>query len=175
MTTGYIPLPPAAWYPTDDSAGSASAQLQKRTSSDATDPQTFWLEWLFDDTTQEHIQTSFVMPGNYASAPVLKVYYKMTSATADEVIFGGVLAAVTDADATDVDANEMAAENLSAATTVPGTAGYMDVASITLTNADSVAAGDHVILCLYRDADNAGDDATGDAENINAELQYTTT
>ena len=174
MTTGYIPLPPAAWYPTDDSAGSASAQIQRRTTSDGTDPQVFWLEWLFDDTTDEHIETSFVMPGNYASDLVLKVYYKMTSATSNAVYFGGRLAAVTDADAADVDANAFAAENLGNAT-VPGTAGYEDVISITLTNADSVAAGDHVIVCLYRDADNGSDNATGDAEFIDAELQYTTT
>lgn len=81
--------------------------------------------------------------------------------------------AVTDADAQDVDADEFAATNASAATTVPGTAGYMDVLSITLTNADSVAAGDHVILELNRDI--SADGVAGDIEVVNCELRYTTT
>ena len=173
MTTGYIPLPPLAWYPTDDSTGSASAQLSKRVTSDATDPQARWVQWLFDPDTDEHIYTQFIMPGNYASGPVLKVYYKCVSATSGDTVFEGRLLAVTDADAVDVDADEFAATNASDATTVPGTAGYMDVLSITLTNSDSVAAGDHVVLSLNRDI--SADGVAGDIEVVNCELQYTTT
>ena len=47
---------------------------------------------------------SFRMPADYASAPVLKVQYKMASATTGNVIIEGRLAAVSDGDATDVDA-----------------------------------------------------------------------
>jgi hypothetical protein len=172
MAIGYLSLPPAAWYPTDDSSGSASAQLSKRVTSDATDPQANWMEWLFDATTQEHIMCQFVMPGNYSGSPVLKVYYKMTSATANYIQWGAALMALTDADAQDADSDEFASANVAYAT-VPGTAGYLDVISITLSNADSVAAGDHVVLVLYRDADDGTyDTATGDAEFVNAEFQF---
>lgn len=173
MPTSYMALPPQAWYPTDDSSGTASAQFSKRVTSDATDPQANWMEWLFDEFTDEHIMTQFVMPGNYASGPVLKVYYKCVSAVAGDTVFEARLMALTDADAQDADADEFAATNASSATTVPGTAGYMDVLSITLTNADSVAAGDHVVLCLNRDV--SADGVSGDIEVINCELQYTTT
>ena len=174
MTTAYIPLPPLAWYPADGTAGSAAAELAAVVTSDATDPQARWFQWLFDAATNEHIMTQFIMPGNYASAPVLKIYYKMASATANDVLWGATVMAVTDADAVDMDGDEFAAANESAVT-VPGTAGYLDTKTITLTNADSVAAGDHVVLVCYRHADDAADNATGDAEFMGADFEYTTT
>jgi len=171
MATAYIPLPPAAWYPPDNSAGSAAAELAMAITSDATDPQARWLQWLFDADTDEHIYTQFIMPGNYASAPMLKVYYKCASATSGDAVFEGRLMAVTDADAVDMDADTFATTNAGTAT-VPGTAGYMDVLTITLTNADSVAAGDHVVLGLNRDV--SADGVAGDIEFVGADFQYTT-
>ena len=173
MPTGYIPLPPLAWYPADNTSGSAAAELEFKVTSDATDPQARWVQWLFDASTQEHIMTQLIMPGNYSADPVLKVYYKMASATADKIAWGCALMAVTDADAADMDADEFSTTNTANAT-VPGTAGYLDVITITLTNADSVAAGDHVVLVLYRDADDGTNDtATGDAEFLGADFEYT--
>jgi alanine racemase len=49
----------------------------------------------------------------------------------------------------------------------------MDVCSITLTNADSVAAGDHVVLGLNRDI--SADGVAGDIEVVGCDFQYTTT
>ena len=80
--------------------------------------------------------------------------------------------AVTDGE--DVDTDSFDTANASAETTVPGTAGLMDEISITLTNADSLAAGDYVAVRLSRDADNAGDDASGDLELWAFSLEYTT-
>lgn len=175
MTTGYIPLPPLAWYPSDGTSGSAAAELAAVVTGDATDPQVRWYQWLFDASTQEHIYTQFIMPGNYASGATLVVYYKMASATADKIAWGGLAMARTADDASDMDADEFDAANV-ANETVPGTAGYMSTLSITLTNADSLAAGDHVVLCVYRDADDGTNDtATGDAEFVGADFQYTTT
>lgn len=114
------------------------------------------------------------MPADYASAPVLKVQYKMASATTGDVIWAGSIAAVTDGDSTDVDAKVFATAN-TATVTVPGTAGYLDEASITMTNADSVAAGDFVVVRIARQGAAGGDTATGDAEFIGAALTYTTT
>lgn len=172
MATVSLILPIAAAYLPDDSASNAAAQLQIKTSSAGT-PKPRWVEALFDASTDEHIMWAFVMPNDYSSAPVLKVHYKMASATSGNVVWGAVVMAVSDGDAQDVDADTFDSAN-TATVTVPGTAGYLNVASITMTNADSVAAGDTVIVCLYRDADNASDTATGDAEAVNAELQYST-
>lgn len=174
MATGYIPLPPLAWYPADGTAGSAAPELATVVTSDATDPQARWFQWLFDAATDEHVMTQFVLPGNYSSSPVLKVYYKMASATSGKVKWGAKIMALSDGDAQDMDSDEFSTANTNFAT-VPGTAGYLDVVTITLSNTDSWAIGDHVVMVLYRDADDATDDtAAGDAEFVGADLQYTT-
>src|SRR3990167_5274194 len=139
-----MPLPAGAWYPSNDATNFASAQIQVKQSSTAV-PSPRWLEWLFDATTDEFIACAFIMPNNYVGSPVLKVYYKCTSATSGTAAFEAQIAAITDGDATDMDADALATVNAGSAT-VPATAGYIDVISITMTNADSVAAGDHVIL-----------------------------
>lgn len=130
---------------------------------------------LFDDTTDEIVHWTFRMPENYASAPVLKLQYSMASATANEVIVACQVMAVSDGDAAAIDSDSYDTVNTSSAITVPGTAGYMDEISLTLTNADSAAAGDWVAIKFSRDANNAGDDATGDLELIAASLEFTTT
>ena len=167
-----LSLPVTAAHLPDDSAGSAAAQIQKKTSSDGTDPQLFWVEALFDASTDEHIYYQFLMPDNYASAPVVDVYYKAASSTADTVAFGAQMAAVTSADETDLDANLLDSAN-GGTSTSPATAGWMDVVSITMTNADSVAANDFVILCVYRDISE--DAAAGDLEVPLVVLRYTST
>lgn len=130
---------------------------------------------LFDDTTDEIIHWTLRMPQNYASAPVLKLQYSMASATTGNVIVACQVMAVSDGDAAAVDTDSYDTVNTSAATAVPATAGYMDEISLTLTNADSLAAGDFAALKMSRDANNASDTATGDLELVAASLEYTTT
>jgi len=139
------------------------------------------LEWfnskirlLFDDSTDEITHITFRMPENYASAPVLKAQYSMASATSGNVIIACQVMAVTDGDSAAVDTDSYDTVNTSSATAVPGTAGYIDEISLTLTNADSLAAGDWIALKFSRDANNASDTATGDLELIALSLEYTT-
>lgn len=129
---------------------------------------------LFDDTTDEIIHWTFRLPENYASAPILKLQYSMASATSGNVIVACQVMAVSDGDAQAVDSDSYDTVNTSSATAVPATAGYMDEISLTLTNADSVAAGDWVALKMSRDANHASDTAAGDLELIAASLEYTT-
>ena len=130
---------------------------------------------LFDADTSEFCYWQFRMPQNYASALTAKIQYSMASGVANEVEFQVNVMAVSDADAQDLDAESYDADNVGSAT-VPGTAGYMDEISITLTNADSLAAGDLVRIRLTTDADDAvNDDATGDREVWAVSLEYTTT
>lgn len=176
MATGTIPLSIGAAILPDGSASNAAPAIQ-RVKSSASAPSPHFLQACFDASTDEMLYWSFRMPADYASAPVMKVQYKMTSATSGAVLFEGRLAAVSDGDSQDVDAKALATTNASASTTVPGTAGFLDEISITLTNDDSVAAGDFVIAYLRRDADgtNGTDSATGDAEVIACAITYTTT
>ena len=129
---------------------------------------------LFDDTTQEYIYWSFRMPQDYASAPVLKLQYSMVSATSNNIEFEAQVMAVSDADSQDLDSESYDTANSQSAT-VPGTVGYLDEVSLSLTNADSAAAGDLIRIKLSRDADDGSNDtATGDLQLWSAALEYTT-
>ncbi|KKN22101.1 hypothetical protein LCGC14_0918780 [marine sediment metagenome] len=162
-------LPASAWQSTSDVANWASAQAQVKQSSD-TVPSPRWIEWLFDASTDEFIVIDFFVPDNYGSAPVLKVRYKCLSATSGTAAFQARLACITDADAADMDAKAFDTVNAGTAT-VPGTAGYVDEISITLTNADSMAADDHCIMALNRDV--SADSVAADIEFVGAKFEYT--
>ena len=157
----------------DGSTPNLAPALQ-RVKSSASAPSPYWIQLAFDASQLEQCMWSFRMPADYASAPVLKVMFKMTSATTGNVIINGRLAAVSDGDSTDVDAKAFATVNTSSATAVPGTAGFLKEISLTLTNADSVAAGDFVVAYLARDGASGSDTATGDMEVTAVAITYTT-
>lgn len=121
----------------------------------------------FDAGTVEAMYSKAVqMPAAYTGSGTLKadILYAAASATTGKFDFEISVEALTDGDAVDTDsASSFDAVN-AGNETVPGTAGYMGVLTITLTNKDSVAAGDMFRIKLERDADDATDDtATGDA------------
>jgi len=171
MATVAMPLPVLAGYPPDDSAGSAAAQLQMTVTSDATDPQPRWPELLFDKDTDEHWYWTFMMPSNYASAPVLRVFWT-ASAIAGGVTWGAHVLAITAGDAASIRAELFDSANV-VDDAAPGTAYYPLYADITLTNANSVSAGDHVVLALFRDVSDTDDDMAADAIVLDCELRYT--
>lgn len=173
MATASFPLTPGSALLPDGSASNLAPGLV-RVKSSASAPTPYFTHLLFDATSEEQCFWAFQMPVNYASAPVLKVGYKMASATTGGVAFEGRVAAVSDGDAQDVDAKALAAANVGTAT-VPGTAGHRDVVTVTLTNADSLAASDFVVVYLNRDPAHASDTATGDAEVTDVAFEYTTT
>jgi hypothetical protein len=129
----------------------------------------------YDAATDEAAYWTGAVPQGFTGTPTLVITYIMASATANAVGFQAQLEAITDADATDLDAStSFDTVNNSASVTVPGTAGYIDQISITLTNADSLTAGDYFRLSLNRDADGSAitDTATGDAYVLSVELRY---
>jgi len=124
----------------------------------------------FDATTNQTCYWSAVVPVGWTGTITAKVYYIMASATSGDVDVDVAVEAVTDADATDLDAGtSFDTTNSTDNTTVPATAGYLDVVSVTLTNNDSSAAGDYIRFSLTRDA--ASDTATGDMYVLGMEIQ----
>lgn len=117
------------------------------------------------DTQQTCYSQAFRLPDAYAGGTVTcGIAYCMASATANTVEFEVAVEAITEADATDMDAASSFDTANSYTETVPGTAGYLSVLTGTLTNKDSMAAGDYVRISLARDADDGTNDtATGDA------------
>ncbi len=128
---------------------------------------------LFDDTTVETMYWTFMMPQDFASGLIAKLQYSMASAVALEIEFEISLHAASVGE--ELDTPSFDTVNASGGITVPGTAGFLDTVSVTMTNDDSVAARDHCILKLERDSDDAtNDDATGDLELVAISLEYTT-
>ncbi|GLY08263.1 hypothetical protein [Actinoplanes sp. NBRC 101535] len=173
MATGSIILSPgAATLP--DGTSSNLAPAMQMTKSSATAPGVYFLQLAFDASSEEWCCWQFRMPDDYASSPVAKVQFKMASATSGGVVWDVRVSATTPGDAQDVDAQDFASAN-TGTTTVPGTAGYLAETSITLTNADSLAAGDFVVVRVARAAADGSDTATNDAELVQVALSYTTT
>jgi hypothetical protein len=173
MTTGTIILTPGAAILPDGSTNNAAPAMQ-RTKSSGTAPGAYFLQLAYDATGEEWACWQFRMPADYASAPVAVVQWKAASATSGGVVWDVRVAAVTTGDATDVDAKVFGSAN-TATGTAPSVAGYLLDTSVTLTNADSVAAGDFVVVRVARAAADASDTATGDAELVSVAITYTTT
>ncbi len=124
----------------------------------------------FQDTTDELIYYQFRLPTGYSSSPVVKFQYAMATATSGTCIWGcDVWALTPDSDAVDIDTESYDTANTQS-DTVPGTAGHPAEVSLTLSNVDSMAAGDLVTLRIYRDA--SADSASGDAELHAISLEY---
>jgi hypothetical protein len=127
----------------------------------------------FDAATDETCYFTDIAPQGLTGAITLLVSYIMASATSGAVRFQAQIEAITDGDATDLDAGTSFDTANSAGATVPATAGYIDQLSITMTNADSLAAADYYRISLNRDADGTSgtDDAAGDCYLLGVELR----
>jgi hypothetical protein len=126
----------------------------------------------FDASTAEACQWTTVAPVGLTGTLTAKVLYAMASATSGGVAFTVEVEAITPGDAVDTDtADSFDSVNTGTDATVPATAGYVDTVSITLTNADSIAAGDLVRFRLTRAVANAADTATGDCLALAIEIQ----
>ena len=98
-----------------------------------------------------------------------KVYYYTASATSGTFACNIYFEAFTDGDTVDLEAAQGIDTGGNAGTaTVPGTAGHLDVITITLSNKDSEAAGDLCRLLIIRDVSEDG--ASGDVYLANIEL-----
>lgn len=120
----------------------------------------------FDDTTDEEAVFSGIVPQHYTAAASVQVYvhYAMSSATSGNVQIDVQIERVGDGQQ-DIDANGFAAVQ-SVTQAVPATSGNVDIALVTLTNAqaDAIAVGEGFRLKVRRDANHASDTATGDME-----------
>lgn len=117
----------------------------------------------FDSATDEGRIFNFRLPRGYGSTiTVVGTFY--TSATSGNTVLAAQLAMISDADAS-VTAKVYATEN-SSTVAVPGSAGTLKAFSITMSNADSAAAGDWGSLAFRRDADNASDTVNSNDINL---------
>lgn len=124
----------------------------------------------YDAATNETAYWTVIAPQGWTGTITAHIYYIMASATSGDVDIDVAVEAITDADATDLDATtSFDTTNSTDNTTVPGTAGYMDVVAVTLTNNDSSAAGDYLRFSVTRDA--ASDTGAGDMYVLAVEIR----
>jgi hypothetical protein len=127
----------------------------------------------FDASTAETCQWTAIAPVGLTGTLTAVVHYMMASATSGKIDFTGAIEAVTPGDSVDLDAGDsFDTANAITAPTVPSTAGYESSFTITLTNQDSIAAGDYFRLQLTRDATDATNDtAAGDCYVLSVEFR----
>lgn len=124
-------------------------------------------EAMFDPTTSQSIGYSFIMPQGYGSA--LKVRFKTTVKTVQtgtkSIVYRFSVAAMK---ATEDPTNPTFATANSVTVTLGNNqaANAIVESTVNLTNADSVVAGDLVLLKVDRNAGDGADDAAGDSALI---------
>jgi hypothetical protein len=126
----------------------------------------------FDATTSETAYWTLMIPAGFTSPMTAIITYMMASAVTGGVAFDVAVEAVTDGDATDLDAGT-SFDTVNAVNTaaVPGTAGYIDQLTVSLTNGDSAAVADYYRISIARDVADANDTATGDLYLLAVALQ----
>lgn len=164
-----IPLFPNSSGIAPSSGLTASALSQIQSSGAGTNKPEFWVLDHDAGAIEGRIWQGRVMRG-FGSTLTVSGMFIMASATSGNVVLGAQVACISDADAS-VTAKVFATEN-TATVAVPASAGTAKLFSITMTNADSIAAGDWVNVCFYRKGTDGSDDATGDMRLLNLSLYF---
>lgn len=130
----------------------------------------------FDAATLEAVFFRF-RAVNYGSGnlTVALDWYADTAST-NAVVWGAAIAAITPTtDTQDVETDALATA-ATTTTTHAGTTGQrLHRSSITVSSLDSLAADDHVVLQVYRDAANGSDTMTGDCVLVGITVSYSDT
>lgn len=129
----------------------------------------------YDAASDEAAYWTLAIPQGFTSPLTCVITYAMASATANDVVWDVTVEAISDGDTLDTDTSEsLDTANTATAATVPGTAGYIDQVSVTLTNGDSAATADYLRIRIRRVGSSGSDTATGDALFLLAELRDAT-
>ncbi len=106
---------------------------------------------LFDQGSTQTVTWSTILSPYNNGTLNADIFYTVTGGSTGTVNFGIYVACITPADAVAVDSKSFGTLN-STSTTIPGTAGYLQKATVALTNGDSCAANDVLGIKLERTA-----------------------
>lgn len=124
----------------------------------------------FDAATNETAYWTLVVPQGITGTMTVIISLMMASAITGDTDWDVAVEAISSGDAVDLDATtSFDVVNSTDNTVVPGTAGYMQQITVTLTNNDALAAADLIRISLTRDA--VSDTASGDAYVLGAEFR----
>lgn len=166
----------AAVYQVFD-AGSASFPTTNPAAPVETQGTNFPVRGLAYDATTQETAYFYFQAINYGSGNITAtVHWYADSATTGGVVWGGSLAAITpDTDTQDIETKAFATESTAADTHLGTTGQRLHSIDITLSNLDSLTAGDWVCLRLRRAPADASDTMTGDAIVVGLTLSYSDT
>lgn len=126
----------------------------------------------FDAAVAETCYWTAVVPQGFTGTVTATISYIMASATTGGVVFDAAIEAVTSGDALDLDsATSFDTVNTGVDSAVPGTAGYMEQITITMSNLDAAAAADYIRISLTRNVNHASDTAAGDCYILAVEIR----
>jgi hypothetical protein len=149
-------------------SGITAAGMRQMEGSGA-DPKPNFLELSFVSTSDTWAMWKTILPSLFGASPVLRIHGYMDSATSGNIGFGVRLAALSDGDGT-VEAKVFGTTNI-ANEAVPGTAKTKFVLDIPLTNTDSMAKDDELMLGLYRNT-AVGSNASGICYVTDVQIVY---
>lgn len=125
----------------------------------------------YDAATQETAYWTFIAPQGLSGALSCVLTLIGNAAGTNSTYWEVAVEAITSADATDLDSAASFDTVNTGNVAMPATQGHMVQVSITLTNADSIAAGDYVRVSIARDADNGSDNFAADAFLLAVEIR----
>jgi hypothetical protein len=131
----------------------------------------------FDTTTEESAFFKFNADEYGSGNLTLKFhwYADANSTTGAGVVWEASLACITpDTDSQDIETKAFATVQNVADTHIGTTGQRLHVASLTLTNTDSITANDYCVLKVARKPGNASDTMTGDALLVEVDVEYST-
>jgi hypothetical protein len=130
----------------------------------------------FDPTTEETVQFNFRAVRYGSGNLTVKVLWYADTASSGGVTWGCAISALTpDSDTQDIETDAFATETTGDDTHLGTTNQRLHTCSVTVSNLDSIAADDRVVLKLARKVGNANDTMTGDALVTDVIVEYSDT
>lgn len=130
----------------------------------------------FDAGTDESVFFFFRAQSYGSGNLTITVEWYADTASSGDVIWAAQLACITpNTDTQDIETKSFGTANTATDTHLGTTGQRLHSVDITLSNTDSIAAGDYCVLKIYRDADAAGDTMTGDASLVKVLVSYSDT
>jgi len=128
---------------------------------------------VYQNDTGRAAEWQFQMPDSYSASSTLKadIIWIENTNTAGNVVWNVSVMALTAGDSASIETDSFDTAN-TATTAASGTANYPTLTTITLTNKDSVAASDLVIVKLVRDGSSASDTLNANAGVITFRLYW---
>lgn len=134
-------------------------------------PTPAFLVYQFNDTTMNALYWTWKLR-RYGSGNLSLNLGWYAAATTGNVVWGAQIGVTVAGTSTTTYIAKTFATATTTTTAANGTTNRSQTSTVTISNLDSLADGNDVMLRLYRDAANGSDTMTGDAIMVTAELTY---